>query len=71
MDRQIVEVLGGTGSDDELGEQDQAIVRKEWAERIVSTRADLDYAEKFSAAGESYSELDEDGNLSIRSVGGH
>lgn len=66
--RQIARVLAGADSYDALSEQEQAIVREEWADRIAAQRAALDYAEQFSAAGESYSELDENGNLVIRSA---
>lgn len=66
--RQIARVLAGADSYDALSEQEQAIVREEWADRIAARRATLDYAEQFSAAGESYSELDENGNLVIRSA---
>lgn len=67
--RQIARVLAGSGSYDALSEQEQALVREEWAERMAARRARLDYAAQFSAVGESYSELDEDGNLVIHSAG--
>lgn len=67
--RQVARVLAGTGVYDALSEQEQAIVREEWAERMAARRTKLDYAAQFSAAGESYSELDEDGNLVIHSAG--
>lgn len=67
--RQIAQVLLGTGSYDELIEQEQAIVRQGWTERMKSRRESLNYREQFSAAGESYSELDEDGSLVVRSAG--
>ncbi|MET3806722.1 hypothetical protein ABIB25_003742 [Nakamurella sp. UYEF19] len=63
--RAITQVLAGAVSYDGLGEQEQAIVRKEWAERVTALRSELDYAAGFAAAGESYSEIDEDGNLVI------
>lgn len=63
--RQVARVLAGAGSYDALSEEEQAIVREEWAERMQDLRATLDYAARFSAAGESYSEIDEDGNLVI------
>ena len=61
--RAITEVLTGTGSYDALSEQEQAIIREEWADRATSLRSQQNYAEQFAAAGESYSEVDEDGNL--------
>lgn len=66
--RQVARVLSGAGSYDSLSEQEQAIVREEWAERMAAQRAALDYVTRFSAAGESYSELDEHGNLVTHAV---
>lgn len=63
--RAITQVLAGTSSYDSLGEQEQAIVREEWADRMTALRGELDYAAQFAAAGESYSEVDEDGNLLV------
>ncbi len=59
------QVLAGTGSYDSLGEQEQTIVREEWANRMTAVRGELDYAAQFAAAGESYSEIDDDGNLVV------
>ena len=67
--RAIATVLAGTGSYDELSQQEQAVVREEWAERATALRGELDYAARFAVAGESYSELDENGVLVIRSAG--
>lgn len=63
--RQVARVLAGAGSYDALSEAEQAIVREEWTDRMSHLRARLDYAERFSAASQSYSELDEDGNVVI------
>lgn len=68
--RQIASVLAGTGSYDALDEQEQAIVREEWADRMTTLRDGLDYAAQFTAAGESYSEVDEDGNLIVHPAHG-
>lgn len=68
--RAIMRVLAGTGSYDELGEQEQAVVRKEWADRAAALRADLDYSAEFAAAGDSYSEADEDGNVIVHPARG-
>lgn len=68
--RAITRVLAGSGSYDSLGEQEQAIVREEWAERIIARREALDYAKQFAAAGESYSEVDEHGNLVVHPARG-
>ncbi|QHC59389.1 hypothetical protein [Rathayibacter sp. VKM Ac-2760] len=63
--RAISEVLGGTGSYDALGEYEQAVVRKEWADRLTALRSGLDYEAAFTVAGESYSEVDENGDLVV------
>ncbi len=63
--RQIARVLAGTGAYDTLGEEEQAIVREEWAERTAELRGGLDYAAQFASAGDAYSEADEDGNLVV------
>lgn len=63
--RAITKVLTGTGSYDSLGEQEQAIVREEWADRVTALRSELNYEAAFTAAGESYSEIDEHGNLLV------
>lgn len=60
----IARVLAGAGSYDLLGEQEQAIVRVRWAGRTAARREALDYAAHFDAAGEAYSEVDENGKLS-------
>ncbi|MDN5544927.1 MAG: ParD-like family protein [Rhodococcus sp. (in: high G+C Gram-positive bacteria)] len=61
----IARVLARAGSYDSLGEQEQAIVREEWASRMTELRGELNYAKQFARAGESYSEADEVGNLII------
>lgn len=63
--REVARVLAGAASYDSLSEHEQAIVREEWTSRMTERRETLDYAAHFTAAGESYSELDEDGNLVI------
>ncbi len=47
--RQIARVLGGAESYDWLREREQAIVREEWANRIVALRSELDYVARFAA----------------------
>ena len=63
--RALTEVLTGTRFYDALSEQEQAIIREEWADRATTLRSKQNYAEQFAAAGESYSEVDEDGNLIV------
>ncbi len=64
--RDIQRVLAGDGSYDDLSEREQAIVRVEWDQRITGRREALDLEAEFTAAGESWSESDDDGNLVIR-----
>jgi hypothetical protein len=63
--RAIAQVLAGGGSYDLLGEREQAVVRGAWAERATTLREGLNYEAEFTAAGESYSEADEDGNVIV------
>lgn len=67
--RAITQVLAGASSYDVLGQHEQAIVRKEWAERATTLRNALNYADGFAAVGESYSEVDEDGKLIVHAPG--
>ena len=64
--RAVRQVLAGDGSYDDLAEREQALVRGAWAERTTALREGLDFEAEFAAAGESWSEADEDGNLVIR-----
>lgn len=64
--RDIQRVLAGDGSYDDLSEREQAIVRVEWDQRITDRREALDLEADFTAAGESWSESDDEGNLVIR-----
>lgn len=64
--RDIARVLAGDGSYDDLSEREQAVVRAVWEEHITSRRESLNFEEEFIAAGESWSEADEHGNLVIR-----
>lgn len=66
----IARVLAGAGFYDSLAEQEQAIVREQWADRMTALRDELDYAARFAAAGESYSEVDEEGNLIVHPARG-
>lgn len=67
--RAIARVLAGDDSYDLLGEREQAIVRSTWGERITALRDGLNYDSSFAAAGESYSEADEDGNVIVHPAG--
>jgi ParD-like antitoxin of type II bacterial toxin-antitoxin system len=61
--RKVIEVLAGSCDYDELSDEEQAIIRAEWSERVETTRNDLNLAEEFAAAGRPYVELDADGNV--------
>lgn len=63
--RAVSQVLAGDGSYDLLGEREQAVVRGAWSERITALREDLNFEEELRAAGESYSEADADGDVTI------
>lgn len=63
--RAVARVLAADDSYDLLGEREQAVVRGAWAERTTALREGLNYEAEFTAAGESYSEADEDGKLII------
>ena len=61
--RAIAEVLAQRSSYDALTDEEQAIVRAEWAERIEARRAALDLPSEFAAEGRSWVELDEAGQV--------
>jgi hypothetical protein len=62
----ITRVLAGKAPYDDLGEFDQAAVRAAWEESIDDAIGDLDYEDRLLAAGESWAEADDQGNLVIR-----
>jgi len=61
--RAIGDVLARRSSYDALTDEEQAIVRAEWAERIEERRAALDVTGEFAAQGRSWVELDDGGNV--------
>lgn len=61
--REIAEVLAGSRSYDDLGPKEQAVVRTEWATRMDDRREALDLAVQFAAAGRTWVELDDDGDV--------
>ncbi|PYI69920.1 hypothetical protein CVV68_01420 [Arthrobacter livingstonensis] len=69
-DEAVAGVLAGTDSYDSLGEQEQAIVREQWADSMTALRDGLNYEEEITAAGDSYSEIDDDGNLVVHQARG-
>ena len=64
-------VLAGQRSYDTLPAREQAVVRAEWDERITATRAELDLVAEFTAAGRSWTEIDENGDLVVKNASGH
>ncbi len=66
--RDIERVLAGDGSYDALAEREQAVVRATWDERIADGIVDLDFVQELTAAGESWSEADDDGRGVIRNA---
>ena len=64
----IAEVLAGAQSYDGLNDEEQAAVRAEWSERLTARRERLDLAAEFGAAGRTWVELDDDGNVVTRNV---
>ena len=61
--RDIERVLAGDGSYDRLAENEQAIVRAVWDERVAQRIAALNYETEFRARGESWSTLDDKGRV--------
>lgn len=59
----ISAVLRHTESYDELGTEEQAIVRAFWTERMEALRDALQLDEEFDSQGRPYVELDESGKL--------
>ncbi len=64
--RDIEAVLAGDGSYDALAGREQAVVRATWDEQAARGIAALDVAAEFAAAGESWSEADDDGQVVVR-----
>lgn len=66
--RDIERVLAGDGSYDALAEREQAVVRAAWDERIADGIAGLNFEQELTAADESWSEADDDGQVVVRSA---
>lgn len=64
--RAIGDVLANRARYDELTAEEQAVVRAEWGERIQDRRTGLDLAKQFQTAGKTYAELDDDGEVVVR-----
>jgi hypothetical protein len=59
----VAEVLRGAKTYDELGTEDQAVVRAYWAERVTALARALRLDEAFAAEGRPYVELDPAGSV--------
>lgn len=66
----VLAVLEGTGDYDTLSNQEQAIVRASWAERIKQARAGLRLDRLLVEQGREVVELDADGAVVVRNPGG-
>ncbi len=62
----IAEVLAGRERYDTLDDRAQAIVRVAWQEQISERIARLDFEEQLDAAGATWAEADDDGNVIVR-----
>jgi hypothetical protein len=61
--RDVAEVLAGSRAYDDLTPKEQAVVRAEWAARMDDIRRELNLAREFEASGQTWVELDDDGNV--------
>ena len=61
--KEIAAVLAGSRSYDDLTAKEQAVVRAEWSVRMDKARGALNFAEEFAADGQSWVELDDDGEV--------
>lgn len=66
--REIAEVLAGARPYDRLDAKEQAVVRAEWAERMAVYREAVDLPARFTAAGRTWVELDDDGAVVERAA---
>jgi hypothetical protein len=65
--KEIAEALSGSASYDQLNSGEQAVVRALWSEALDTRMAELDYESRFWAEGRPYAELDERGQVVVRS----
>jgi len=61
--KDIAEALSGSRSYDSLTAKEQAVVRAEWSARMDVRREALNLAEEYAAAGRTWVELDDEGNV--------
>ena len=61
--RRVAEVLEGGASYDALSEEEQALVRGHWSERIDARAESLRLDRQFAEEGRSWAELDDEGRV--------
>lgn len=61
--RDVAAVLAGAESYDRLPSPEQAVVRAEWSQRLKERIAGTDLVDVFAERGQSYVELDADGQV--------
>lgn len=61
--RAVVQVLAGQRDYDALSEEEQALVREEWEERMDARRKELGGNPALHVPGTTYSEVDAAGNI--------
>jgi hypothetical protein len=59
----IVAVLSGRRDYDQLSDEEQAVVRAEWAQRLAARIDAVDLRETWAERGQGYVGLDDDGNI--------
>ena len=68
--RDIAAVLSGSLEYDDLGTEEQAVVRARWASLMKERRESLDLVRDFGLRGETYVDVDDDGNIVRHAPGG-
>jgi hypothetical protein len=61
--RDITAVLSGSMEYDDLGTEEQAVVRARWASLMKERRESLDLVRDFGVRGETYVDLDDQGRI--------
>lgn len=61
--RDIAAVLSGSMAYDDLGTEEQAVVRARWASLMKERRESLDLVRDFGLQGETYVDLDDQGRI--------
>lgn len=59
----VAQVLRGAKSYDDLSAEEQAVTRSFWAEKMAAVTGALDFAQRFTAEGRPFIELDDSGEV--------